>query len=173
MTIAITDKGRLRRRRASMADAVRAKIASLESGDTHVLHSVSAGAADHEFDHLVIGPGGVFAVMIREDDGRDVHVCDYAMTIDGTGVPYLRQAKYEAERIARALASHVDFEVPVRGCVVLLTGAHAPRIEYESRPIGVSVLTKGEVPRWFRKRPAVLDGEQVNELLAAARRPLP
>lgn len=169
MTIAIADWQRFGRR-GHAADAVRAKLCSLESGETRVLEAVPAGPTRHEIDHVVIGPAGIFTVALYEERGREMRVSGYGMTVDGESVPYLRQAKLAAEQVARALTDGLDFDVPVRGCAVLLTGSHKPQVTYDTRPIGVSLLTKSDVPRWFERQPVALTTEQVEALFAAARR---
>ena len=167
MTIAIADWQRKRRRGAN-AVAVRAKVASLQSPSTRVLKDVSIGSGDCEIEHLIIGSGGVFAVSVRKQPARYVAVDNYSMTVDGESLPHLRESKYQAECVARLLAGRADFEVPVRGCVVLLTGSHNTHVEYESRPIGVSLLTKHDVPKWFRRQPKALTPEQVEAVYAIA-----
>ena len=90
------------------------------------------------------------------------------MTVNGLAVPHLRRAKFESEQITRAIGDHVDFDVPVRACVVLLPGSHR-RIHYEDRPIGVYLLTKADVPRWFARQPVALDPNQVRAAYEIAR----
>jgi len=171
MTIAIADWQRFGRRPGHAADAVRAKLSSLESPDTRVVHDFSLGSGERYVDHLVISAAGVFTVAVREIDGRDITVSHYGMAVDGEAVAYLRQAKFEAEQVARALEDRVTFEVPVRGCVVLVAGSHTPHIDYESRPIGVSVLTKSDIPRWFHHQPLALEPSEVAALVAVATAP--
>jgi len=170
MTIAIADWRRLGHRSAHPASAVRAKIADLASPDTCVLHTINVGLPDCAIDHLVISPAGVFAVITREETSRDVHVDGYTMTVGDTQVPHLRHAKFAAERASTLLTAHSDFDVPVRACLVLLTGSHAPHVTVDHRPHGVTVLTKGDIPRFFRHQPAILTEEQVWDLRAIARR---
>ena len=168
MTIAIADWQRFGRRPGHAADAVRVKLSALESRATRVVHDFSLGSGERYVDHLVISAAGVFTVAVREIDGRDITISRYGMTVDGEAVAYLRQAKFEAEQVARAFDDRLTFEVPVRGCVVLVAGSLAPHIDYESRPIGVSVLTKSDVPRWFHHQPHVLETSEVAALVAIA-----
>ena len=168
MSIAIADWPHFGRRHASTADAVATKLSSLASRDTRVFGDLSLGAEGRPLDFVVISPASVFTVRIEESDGSDIHVNNYGMTVDGTGVPCLRQAKFDAERAARFLGQRVGFDFPVRGCVVVASGGHAPQIVFENRPIGVSVLTPHDVPRWFRGHPAVLSPAEVSELWDAA-----
>lgn len=170
MTIAIADWRRRGHRGAHPASAVRAKIDDLAGPTTHVLHDISVGVNDCKIDHLIISPGGVFAVIAREETSREVHVDGYTMTVGDTQVPHLRHAKFAAERATTLLTAHSDFDVPVRACLVLLTGSHAPHVTVDHRPHGVTVLTKGDIPRFFRHQPAILTEEQVWDLRAIARR---
>lgn len=170
MSITLTDWMRSGQPSDRGVGSVRARLDSLERHGFAVLHAIPTGARDCEIDHLIIGPSGVYAVNTKLHAGRRVDVTDYSMTIAGSHVAFLRNAKFEAERAASLLAAQVGFDVPVRGCVVLLTGGRSPRVTYESRPIGVSVLTRRDVPSWFRRRPSVLPKHQVTSLVEAARR---
>ena len=122
MTIAIADKARFGRRPGQGADAC-APNSPPSSSETHVLESVWLPAGGCEIDHVLINAAGVFTVTVYEERARDIHVDHYAMTVNGLAVPHLRQAKFESEQITRAIGDHVDFDVPVRGCVVPLTGS--------------------------------------------------
>jgi hypothetical protein len=156
---------------AARVKHVGAKLDSLSRHGFHVLHEVPVGVVDCEIDHLIIGSGGVFTVNTKSHAGHTVKVSDYSITVGGEVVPYLRNAKFEAERAATVLGGQVGFDVPVRGAVVVLTGAFAPEVTYDRRPIGVSVLTKRDVPRWFRRQPAILTAGEVDALANVARQP--
>ena len=170
MTIAIADWRRRGQRNGHAASSVRAKIDDLAGPEIHVLHDVSVGVDDCKIDHLILSPGGVFAVITREEASRDVRVDGYTMTVGDTQVPHLRHSKFVAERASALLTAHADFDVPVRACLVLLTGSHAPHLTVDHRPIGVTVLAKPDVPRFFRHQPAIFTAEQVWDLRAIARR---
>src|SRR6478752_3923051 len=108
MTIAIADRARFGRRPGQGADAVRAKIAALESGDTHVLESVWLRAGGCEIDHVLINAAGVFTVTVYEERARDIHVDHYAMTVNGLAVPHLRQAKFESAHASCCSPAHTN-----------------------------------------------------------------
>jgi len=168
VTIATADWYRFGHGSAHGADAVRAKLSRLESATTHVLHSVELGPDERPLDYLVISPAGVFPVSVCDVHGTSIRITNYGLSVDGTGLPILRQAKFGAERVSRLLERALGVEVPARGCVVLLTDAHSPRIAWESRPIGVSVLAKRNVARWLRGQPAVLTPDEVQSAYEAA-----
>jgi len=170
MTLAITDAKSAGGNHARAVASVRARLSALEANGVHVLHSISVGSAACEIDHLLIGPAGVYAITAQRLPGRHIAVSGYTMAIDDSHVPHLLNAKFEAERAASLLGAQVGFDVPVRGCVVALTGAFAPHVTYEARPIGVSLLAKRDIPRWFLRQPAILTNDQVEALVDAARR---
>ncbi len=146
------------------------KLNKLREKGWHVLHSVPVGKGDSDIDHIVIGPGGVFTVNSKKHDGKKIWVAKYQMRVNGQPVPYLRNSRHEATRAKRLLEAHLPFEVPVMGCVVVLTGSLIPEVTYKQMPDDVCVLDKWDVPRWFKKRPAVLDPDQVASLFEVARR---
>jgi len=158
------------RKGAEGEEYVGPKLNELRKHGWHVLHSVPVGKEGSDIDHVVIGPGGVYTINSKNHQGKHIWVADYAMTVNGKSVPYLRNAKYEAERASKLLRAHVDFDVPVRGCIVVLTGSFTPNVTYKSHPVGASVLTKWDVPKWFRRRPVLLDPNEVEALYDVARR---
>lgn len=149
---------------------VGSKLNKLRDKGWYVLHSVPVGKRGSDIDHIAVGPGGVFTVNSKNHAGKKIWVAKYQMRVGGQPVPYLRNSRYEAERAQRLLQAHLDFEVPVMGCVVVLTGTVVPEITYKQMPDGVRVLDKWDVPRWLRKRPVVLDPAQVQAVFDVARR---
>jgi len=152
--------------------SIAAKLDALASPTTHVFHNIAVGPVDCAIDHLIVAPSGVYAVDTWHYPGRHVTVEDYAMHVGDAYSPALRNAKFQAERTASLLEHETGLDVPVRGCVVLLTGARTPHVTYASRPIGVSLLTKRDVPRWFLGQSPVLTQGEVTAIVWAARRSL-
>ncbi|MDN4473460.1 hypothetical protein [Demequina zhanjiangensis] len=58
----------------------------------------------------------------------------------------------------------------VRSCVVVLTGSFIPEVTYRQMPEDVMVLDRMDLPRWFKKRPAVLSPDEVEGIYEIARR---
>lgn len=146
------------------------KLNKLRARGWHVLHSVPVGKGDSDIDHIVIGPGGVYTINSKKHDGKQIWVAKYQMRVDGHVVPYLRNSRSEAKRAKKLLEAQLDFEVPVMGCVVVLTGSIVPEVTYKQMPDDMRVLDKWDVPRWFKKRPAVFDDTQVAQIFEVARR---
>ena len=158
------------RKGAEGEEYVGTKLNRLREKGWHVLHSVPVGKGDSDIDHIAIGPGGVFTVNSKNHASKKIWVAKYQMRVNGRPVPYLRNSRHEAARAKRLLETQVNFEVPVTGCVVVLTGSLVPEVTYRDRPDDVRVLTKWDVPRWFRKRKAALSPEQVEQVFEVARR---
>ena len=72
-----------------------------------VLHAIPVGVRGSDIDHLVIGPGGVFAVNAKHHPGAKVWVGGITVTVDGFRQPYVRNSRYEANRAAKLLAIRV------------------------------------------------------------------
>lgn len=151
-------------------EAVGARLEKLRQHGWYLLHSVPVGARDSDIDHVVLGPGGVFTVNTKNHPGGKIWVAKYQMRVNGQPVPYLRNARHEAERASKQLTRAAGFPVAVRSCVVVLTGTLIPEVTYRDMPDDVMVLDRMDVPRWFKKRAPVLTAEQVDAIYDVARR---
>jgi len=151
-------------------EAIGARLEKLRDRGWHLLHSVPVGKNDSDIDHVAIGPGGVFTLNTKNHPGGKIWVAKYQMRVNGQVVPYLRNANHEATRASKLLTKAAGFEVSVRSCVVVLTGTIVPEVNIKQMPEDVMVLDRMDVPRWFKKRPAVLTPEQVDAIYAVARR---
>ncbi|WP_291382243.1 nuclease-related domain-containing protein [Demequina sp.] len=151
-------------------EAVGARLEKLRDRGWYLLHSVPVGKKDSDIDHVAIGPGGAFTLNTKNHPGGKIWVAKYQMRVNGHVVPYLRNASHEATRASKLLTKAAGFEVSVRSCVVVLTGSIVPEVNIKQMPDDVMVLDRMDVPRWFKKRPAVLTPEQVEAIYAAARR---
>jgi hypothetical protein len=151
-------------------EAIGARLEKLRERGWYLLHSVPVGKQDSDIDHVAIGPGGVFTLNTKNHPGGKIWVAKYQMRVNGQVVPYLRNASHEAARASKLLTRAVGFGVSVRSCVVVLTGTVIPEVNIKQMPDDVMVLDRMDVPRWFRKRPAVLTPQQVEAIYAVARR---
>lgn len=158
------------RKGAEGEEYVGTRLNKLREKGLYVLHSVPVGKGDSDIDHIVIGPGGVFTVNSKKHDGKKIWVAKYQMRVNGQPVPYLRNSRHEAARAKKLLEARLDFDVPVMGTVVVLTGTIVPEVTYRDKPDDVRVLDKWDVPRWYRKHRAVLTPAQVKEVFEVARR---
>jgi hypothetical protein len=114
---------------------VAAELARLSRHGWYVLHSIPLPRVGADIDHLLIGPGGVFTVNAKNHRGRRVWVGDHAVRVDhGTGRPYVRTARREAERAARVLSEACGFPVAVSGVLAFVAPA-ALRVEPTLRDV--------------------------------------
>src|SRR5690554_2915409 len=85
-----------------------------------VRHAVPIGAGTKDVDHLVIGPGGVFAINTKHHDGASVWVGDYVVRINGVNQHHAKQAQKDGLDVSRRLSGKLGFAVTVSPVVALL-----------------------------------------------------
>ncbi|MFF5894683.1 NERD domain-containing protein [Streptomyces argenteolus] len=131
-------------RRSALAGERRvgAELKRLTRHGWRVLHSVPLPDGT-EIGHLLMGPGGVFAVGTEHRPGASVRIGDGTVRIDeGTPQPYVLDA-VPGTRWARAvLGAHCVFEVPVQS-VLVFTGVTA--LEVVATPPGIRVCRERQV----------------------------
>ncbi len=134
-----------------------------------VLHSVPVGQGASDIDHVLIGPGGVWTINTKNRPGARVSVTARGVYVQGHHTPYLRNARYEADRARGLLAARLGWTPPVLGCLVMLTGSLAP-LKVRSQPADVVVLGQADLHAYFRGTPHRLPRATVEEIFAVARR---
>ncbi|MFE5137257.1 nuclease-related domain-containing protein [Streptomyces fagopyri] len=108
-----------RRRALAAEQAVGDALDRMEGGGWHTLHSVPlpGGARIH---HLVIGPGGLFAVRALHARKQRVLVTDPMVTVGRREArPLLRQVRTDADRASYALTAEVHPVLALAGPAVL------------------------------------------------------
>ena len=134
-----------------------------------VLHDVPLSRQGDVVQHLLIGPGGVYAVTVHVHLGADVQVDRRSLYVNHRTVPYLRDARLQAQRLERVLGSASSSFVTVRAVVVVHTGAlAAPRVT--KMPDDALVLGRTDMPGVFRRLPRRLTDDDVEMLTAVALR---
>ncbi|WP_234316677.1 nuclease-related domain-containing protein [Streptomyces sp. NRRL S-15] len=131
-------------RRGALAGERRvgAELRRLTRHGWRVLHSVPLPDGT-EIGHLLIGPGGVFAVSTEHHPGASVRIGDGTLRIDdGTPQPYELDGRAGAPRAREALEAYCAFDVPVR-TVLVFTGVTA--LEVVATPPGTSVYRERQV----------------------------
>jgi len=140
-------------RGAEGEEAVGGILESLTANGWHVIHDVSFGRGN--IDHVVVGPGGVFAVETKSHGGR--------ISLERLDPKMLSQAYAEK----KTLEEHLGIEVHP-----LLVFSRAYLIERPSaQRQGVTVMTARGLSHYFsRRRPtmSVEQARQVYERLAFA-----
>lgn len=148
------------RRRALAAEQVTgAALDRLDGAGWHTLHSVPLPGGDR-VHHLVIGPGGLFALHVLPARGQRVRVADPLVALGRREpLPLLRRVRADADRASYALTAEV------RPALVLVGPA---RVAVTAPPRFVRVLTDEELPDLAR-RGGMLKPADVEALHAMAR----
>ncbi|MEU8707220.1 nuclease-related domain-containing protein [Streptomyces sp. NPDC048565] len=121
---------------------VGAELKRLTRHGWRVLHSVPLPDGT-EIGHLLIGPGGVFAVSTEYRPGTSARIGDDTLRIDdGTPQPYALDGRPEARRARAALEAYCAFDVPVQ-TVLVFTGV--TELEVVATPAGVRVCRERQV----------------------------
>ena len=131
------------------------------------LNAIPVGERGSDIDHLLIGPGGVFTLNAKHHPGKKVWVGGDTMLVGGHRVPYVRNARHEAERASRLLSAAARVPVAVRGVVVPVG---ADDFVVKAQPADVHVVNRAHLRRWLVELPEVLPQDLVGRLFDAARR---
>jgi hypothetical protein len=150
--------------------AIGGRLNKLRDRGWRILHSVPVGTQGSDIDHVAIGRGGVFTINTKNHPGGKIWIAKYQMCVNGHVVPYLQNAGFEAKRSSKLLSAALGTDVPVRSCVVVLTGTVVPGITIRQMPDDVMVLDRMDIPRWFKKRPAIFTQDDVEAIYEVARR---
>ncbi len=147
------------------------------------LHSRPIPGTESIIDHLVVGPGGVFAVDSERWDRR-LPVRTVASNSAAGPVLYhgpfsqkerLAHARWEAAQATHLLSREMRRQVTVHPTMVI----YGPTVPWAvARLRGVDVFSGRSVVRYFISRTRVngetaMDWQQVGEVVAAAERALP
>jgi hypothetical protein len=139
-------------------------LAPLERHGWAVLHDLAVPGSRANFDHLVIGPGGVFMIDSKRYRGR--------LQFDPSGrlwhgrypvAPTLQAVSSEADQAALVLTDPDVVLVPI----MAVHGAQVPWGKVVVN--GVPVVTARRLPSMLRQLPAVLGPERVAWLADQAR----
>lgn len=150
-------------------EKVAAQLAKLVRKDPRwrVPHSVAVGSRGADIDHVVIGPGGVFTVNAKHHPGADIWVSGNTVKVDGYGTSYVRESRREADRAGKLLSAACGSAVPVEGMIVMVK---AHDFVDQSQPVGVHVMTRGQLVDRLRRFGQVLDEARIQAIFDVARR---
>ncbi|HEY5222819.1 MAG TPA: nuclease-related domain-containing protein [Microbacteriaceae bacterium] len=140
-----------------------------------VIHAVPVGVGTSDIDHVVIGPGGVFTINTKHHSGKPIWVAGTTFLVSGQKQPYIRNSEHEATRATKLLRAALPSgakTLPVGVDAVPLIALIDPRtLTIKKPPSHVIVRDARTLVRWLRKRPVVLDTNQVAVVGAAALQP--
>jgi Nuclease-related domain len=139
-------------------------LGPLERHGWAVLHDLAIPRSQANLDHLLIGPGGVFAIDSKQYRGR-LHLDPSGRLWHGRYplAPTLQAVSFEADQAALVLPDPGLAVVPI----VAVHGAQVPWGKVVAD--GVAVVAARRLPSMLRTLPAVLGPERVAELADQAR----
>ncbi|THG32333.1 NERD domain-containing protein [Naasia lichenicola] len=131
-----------------------------------IFHSVPVGVGENDIDHLLIGPGGVFAMNTKHHRGAKVWVAGPSVLVNGQKVGYVQKAETEARRVSDCLRDSLrSAAVPVTPVVVLV----GPRkLTVRTAPREVSFVRDEQLLDWLREQPTVLSAHEIEAIAAGA-----
>ncbi len=147
-------------------ELVAARLAKLPA-PWAVVHGVPIGKGDADIDHVVVGPGGVFTLNTKNHAGKKVWVGGNTVLVGGFKQPYVRNSRFEAQRVSKILSAAVGAHVPVVGVVVVI----AEELTIKTPPEDVVVVGRRRVRQWLEDQPVIATAEQVRQLERIIRTP--
>lgn len=135
-----------------------------------VRHAVPIGAGTKDVDHLVIGPGGVFAINTKHHAGAKVWVVEYVLGINSSKTRHLANGHRDGADVAKRLSTKAGFPVTARPVVALVDPQSVidKRAPY-NRP--VAVLDARKLVAWLKAQPQQLSDTKLSLLKLAAEEP--
>lgn len=134
----------------------------------HVVSAVPIGDRGPALDHLVVGPGGVFAVTTKHLPDAKVRVRGELFGVNGRTQHFVRHSRFDAATVAALLSAAAGFLVEV-DAVIAVTGAQGG-FSVRQQPRDVTVVSRKTITGFLHSRPAVLSTAAVERIHDAAQR---
>lgn len=131
-------------------------------------HDLPVRGADDTISHMVVGPGGVFALTSWTAFRQEVWVGGRTMRVGGVELSVLPSAEELAVRASHALSIETGMKVRCDAVLVLVDPGE---VTVPISPIAVKLVHSDNVLAWLRERPKILDEETLELIAAAAARP--
>ncbi|MDY7528876.1 MULTISPECIES: nuclease-related domain-containing protein [unclassified Cryobacterium] len=135
-----------------------------------VRHAVPIGAGTKDVDHLVIGPGGVFAINTKHHAGASIWVGDFVLRVNNVNTRHVKQAQSDAMDVGRRLTTKVGFPVPVISVLAIL-GARSINDKRTPAAGLVAVVDAKNLVSWLVARPQQLSDSELALIEFAAEEP--
>jgi hypothetical protein len=135
-----------------------------------VRHAVPIGAGTKDVDHLVIGPGGVFAINTKHHAGASIWIGDHVIKVNRSNTGHLRGAIRDSGDVARRLAAKTGFAVPATPVLAMFDPGSIKdgRVDV-ARP--VAVLDARQLVVWLLNRPRQFSETELSLIRFAAEEP--
>ena len=154
--------------RARSEHLVTARLRLLEHAGWRTVHAIPIGTAGCNIDHLVIGPGGVFALSVFRERASHVWAKGSTIVVDGDRQDWIHDASFVAGRAARMLSTRCEFAVHVQPVVVVVD---ALRLTVEGENGGVHVTNRTRLLSWIESHARQLSEEELDVVDDMARHP--
>ena len=146
------------------------KILAALGPEWFVRHAVPIGAGTKDVDHLVIGPGGVFAINTKHHAEASIWIGDHVLKVNRTNTGHLRDAIRDSGDVARRLLAKTGFAVPVIPILAMFDPGSIKdgRVDV-ARP--VVVLNARQLVAWLLNRPRQFSDTELSLIRFAAEEP--
>ena len=134
----------------------------------HVLDLKAATSSDRD-SFLAVGPGGVFAVTVKDHGRSRVMFAGDIVQIDGRRPKYVEEARENARLAAEALSRTAGVSIPV---MPVLAFAGSGKISFHGVPKRCMVTSYEEVARVLNARGRRLAADTVRKVFAVAVHPM-
>ena len=124
-----------------------------------VFQDITIDKAQHNVDHLVIGPGGVFSLNTKNLTGS-VWVGALAVRVNHQPTDFLRKARWEKREVTRRLNAASGFRVEVNPVIVVI----ADQLKVHTQPPDVTVVARRKIVQWLVAQEHCLDPSEVQRL---------
>jgi hypothetical protein len=121
-------------------------------------------------DHLVVGPGGVFAVTGKHEARDTICLGGQSLLVGGDRIHHGRLSGDRAAEIAARLTESVGFAVSVTA-LVLIVGDRRFAVPRQPDDAVVRLATPASGVRWMRRQRAELTASAVDLIYASASEP--
>jgi len=153
---------------ASRPTSVSRELARL-GPDWRVLDDLPAGRRGR-LEHLVIGPGGVFAVTAHHDARHTICLGSESLLVGGSRIHHGRVSRDDAAEVSACLSASIGYAIPVTA-LVLIVGDRRFVVPHQDADAAVRVTTAGGGVRWMRRCRAQWTTYAVDRIYAAASDP--
>jgi Nuclease-related domain len=130
-----------------------------------VLHALPKDIGSSEINHLVIGPGGVFAVATKNHSGLDVWASERTFMAEGIKYPYIRNLEYEIGAAEQMLSTAAGRPIEISGILAVVT---PKSLEVPDQHRDVAIVPASDLIRWLGSRPRIFSKNEINTISAAA-----
>ena len=133
-----------------------------------ILHAVPVDELSGQIDHLVIGPGGVFALFTENYPGQEIRVVGDTMTIAGRVVDDIPAVRRLADSAADRLSEAAGRSIRVEPVIVVIDST---RLLLRDQPEGIFIVDSRHLLRLLTGVDRTLAGSEVAYISDVADRP--